>query len=73
MEYAEDEEPEQVVEQVLEADAQIPNIPVPRSSDGSVSGRHGLLSFTHIEVNDWTCSMNRMTAVGRSHTNVLQG
>lgn len=38
MEYAEDEEPDQVVEQVLEADAQIPNIPVPRSSDGSVSG-----------------------------------
>lgn len=37
MEYAEDDEPDQVVEQVLEANAQIPNIPVPRSSDGSVS------------------------------------
>lgn len=37
MEYAEDDEPEQIVEEeVLEASAQIPNIPVPRSSDGNV-------------------------------------
>ncbi|KAL6304513.1 Leo1-like protein-domain-containing protein [Sparassis latifolia] len=35
MEYAEGDEPEHVVEQVLEADAAIPNIPVPRSSDGN--------------------------------------
>ncbi|CAL1714991.1 unnamed protein product [Somion occarium] len=34
MEYAEDDEAEPVVEQVLEANAAIPNIPVPRSSDG---------------------------------------
>lgn len=37
MEYAEEDEPDQVVEEVLEASAQIPNIPVPRSSDGNVS------------------------------------
>lgn len=38
LEYAEDDEPEQVVEEeVLEASAQIPNIPVPRTSDGNVS------------------------------------
>jgi RNA polymerase-associated protein LEO1 len=37
MEYAEDDEPEQIVEEeVLEASAQIPNIPVPRSTDGNV-------------------------------------
>lgn len=36
MEYAEEEEPDQVVEEVLEASAQVPNIPVPRSSDGTV-------------------------------------
>ncbi|KAI0350669.1 hypothetical protein OH77DRAFT_1506878 [Trametes cingulata] len=35
MEYAEEDEPEPVVEQRLEADVAIPNIPVPRSSDGS--------------------------------------
>ncbi|GJE91156.1 Leo1 domain-containing protein [Phanerochaete sordida] len=36
LEYAEEDEPEQdiVEEEVLEASAQIPNIPVPRSSDG---------------------------------------
>lgn len=40
LEYAEDDEPEQVVEEeVLEASAQIPNIPVPRTSDGNVSTR----------------------------------
>lgn len=38
LEYAEDEEPDPVVEeQVLEASALIPNIPVPRSTDGNVS------------------------------------
>ena len=37
MEYAEEEEVEQPAEQVLlEATAAIPNIPVPRSSDGNV-------------------------------------
>lgn len=36
LEYAEDEEPEPVVEHRLEADVAIPNIPVPRSSDGNV-------------------------------------
>ncbi|KAI8974558.1 Leo1-like protein-domain-containing protein [Trametes punicea] len=37
MEYAEEDEPEQqVMEQRLEADVAIPNIPVPRSSDGAV-------------------------------------
>ena len=37
MEYAEEEEEEQPAEQVLlEATAAIPNIPVPRSSDGNV-------------------------------------
>ncbi|KAI0077714.1 Leo1-domain-containing protein [Panus rudis PR-1116 ss-1] len=35
MEYAEEDEPEPMVEQVLEASAAIPNIPVPRSSDGN--------------------------------------
>lgn len=37
LEYAEEDEPEQdiVEEEVLEASAQIPNIPVPRSSDGN--------------------------------------
>lgn len=40
MEYPEDDEPEPVVEQVLEANAAIPNIPVPRSSDGKVSWPH---------------------------------
>ncbi|KAI0666753.1 Leo1-like protein-domain-containing protein [Trametes maxima] len=35
MEYPEEDEPEPVVEQRLEADVAIPNIPVPRSSDGS--------------------------------------
>ncbi|KAI0629174.1 Leo1-like protein-domain-containing protein [Trametes polyzona] len=35
LEYAEEDEPEQVIEQRLEADVAIPNIPVPRSSDGS--------------------------------------
>ncbi|CDO75816.1 hypothetical protein BN946_scf184951.g14 [Trametes cinnabarina] len=36
MEYAEEDEPEQqLVEQRLEADVAIPNIPVPKSSDGS--------------------------------------
>ncbi|EMD38917.1 hypothetical protein CERSUDRAFT_112625 [Gelatoporia subvermispora B] len=35
MEYAEgDDEPEPIAEQVLEANAAIPNIPVPRTSDG---------------------------------------
>ena len=38
MEYAEDDEPEQTMEEAkLEAHANIPNIPVPRSSDGNVS------------------------------------
>ena len=50
MEYAEDEEPEQVVEQVLEADAQIPNIPVPRSSDGSVSVAHDPVSLRRLRL-----------------------
>lgn len=37
MEYGEeDEAPGMVVEQVQEADVAIPNIPTPRSSDGSV-------------------------------------
>ncbi|KAI0084462.1 Leo1-like protein-domain-containing protein [Irpex rosettiformis] len=36
MEYGEDDEPDPVVEEVLEASAQIPNIPVPRSTDGSL-------------------------------------
>lgn len=40
MEYAEDDEPEPMVEQVLEATAAIPNIPVPRSSDGNVCCGH---------------------------------
>ncbi|KAI1793578.1 Leo1-domain-containing protein [Ganoderma leucocontextum] len=35
LEYAEDDEPEPVVEHRLEADVAIPNIPVPRSSDGN--------------------------------------
>jgi RNA polymerase-associated protein LEO1 len=39
MEYEEDDEPDPVVEEVLEANAQIPNIPVPRSADGSVSNQ----------------------------------
>ena len=37
LEYAEDEDPEPVVEHRLEADVAIPNIPVPRGSDGNVS------------------------------------
>jgi RNA polymerase-associated protein LEO1 len=36
MEYPEPEEPGIVVEQVREANVLIPNIPVPRSSDGEV-------------------------------------
>ena len=36
MEYLEPEEPGVVVEQVREASVPIPNIPVPRSSDGQV-------------------------------------
>ncbi|TBU43989.1 Leo1-like protein-domain-containing protein [Dichomitus squalens] len=35
LEYAEDDEPEPVIEHRLEADVAIPNIPVPRSSDGN--------------------------------------
>ncbi|KAI0820363.1 Leo1-like protein-domain-containing protein [Trametes gibbosa] len=35
LEYAEEDEPDHVLEQRLEADVAIPNIPVPRSSDGS--------------------------------------
>ncbi|KAL1943097.1 hypothetical protein VTO73DRAFT_4768 [Trametes versicolor] len=35
LEYAEEDEPEQVLEQRLEADVAIPDIPAPRSSDGS--------------------------------------
>lgn len=43
MEYAEDEEPDQTMEESkLEAHANIPNIPVPRSSDDSVSPRRYL-------------------------------
>ncbi|OCH87371.1 Leo1-domain-containing protein [Obba rivulosa] len=34
MEYAEGDEPEPPIEQLLEANAAIPNIPVPRTSDG---------------------------------------
>ena len=52
MEYAEDDEPDQVVEQVLEANAQIPNIPVPRSSDGNVSFGHELMPLCHSELNE---------------------
>lgn len=37
MEYAELENDQHVVEQVVEANAAIPNIPVPKSSDGNVS------------------------------------
>ena len=38
MEYAEEDEPEQTMEESkLEAHANIPNIPVPKSSDGKVS------------------------------------
>ncbi|OBZ74215.1 RNA polymerase-associated protein LEO1 [Grifola frondosa] len=38
MEYAEEDEPEHIVEeQVLEASAAIPNIPVPSASDGDIS------------------------------------
>lgn len=37
LEYAEEDEPDQTIEEeVLEAVAQIPNIPVPRNSDGNV-------------------------------------
>ncbi|KAI0343082.1 Leo1-domain-containing protein [Trametopsis cervina] len=36
MEYAEEDEPDPIVEEVLEASAQIPNIPVPRSTDGKL-------------------------------------
>lgn len=43
MEYAEDGDAEPVVEQVLEASATIPNIPVPSSSDGNVSYSHFFL------------------------------
>ena len=42
LEYLEPEEPGVVVEQVREADVLIPNIPVPRSSDGDVCN----ISFT---------------------------
>lgn len=38
MEYAEEDEPDQAMEESkLEAHANIPNIPMPRSSDGNVS------------------------------------
>ena len=37
MEYAEPEDSEPVVEHVVEANAAIPNIPVPKSSDGNAS------------------------------------
>lgn len=37
MEYAEDDEPDQTTEESkLEAHANIPNIPIPRGSDGNV-------------------------------------
>lgn len=48
MEYPEDDEPEPVVEQVLEANAAIPNIPVPRSSDGKVSGHTFPLLYVRV-------------------------
>jgi RNA polymerase-associated protein LEO1 len=37
MEYEEADEPNQVVQEILEASVQIPNIPLPKSSDGDVS------------------------------------
>ena len=52
MEYEEDDEPDPVVEEVLEASAQIPNIPVPRSTDGSVSKLWSLFSLDHREFNE---------------------
>lgn len=36
LEYDEDEEPQDII-QLREADVQIPNVPVPKSSDGDVS------------------------------------
>lgn len=45
LEYAEEDDPDPVIEQVLEANAAIPNIPVPRSSDGNVSLVFLLLFF----------------------------
>lgn len=52
MEYGEDDEPDPVVEEVLEASAQIPNIPVPRSADGSVSLPSFLGSLNHRKSNE---------------------
>ncbi len=52
MEYGEDDEPDPVVEEVLEASAQIPNIPVPRSTDDSVSTQLCLVSLDHRKVNE---------------------
>lgn len=37
MEYAEDDGPEPPIAQLVEADVAMPNIPIPRSSDGNVS------------------------------------
>ena len=52
MEYGEDDEPDPVVEEVLEASAQIPNIPVPRSADGSVSLPSFLGPLNHRKSNE---------------------
>lgn len=51
LEYEEADEPNPVFEQILEAAVQIPNIPLPKSSDGNVStqsvlgGRTVLITF----------------------------
>lgn len=49
MEYAEEDEPEPMVEQVLEATAAIPNIPVPKSSDGNVRPCQNLSSKRNVD------------------------
>jgi RNA polymerase-associated protein LEO1 len=37
LEYEEEDQPEPVFEQILEAAVEIPNIPLPKSTDGDVS------------------------------------
>ena len=75
MEYAEEDEPEQTMEEAkLEAHANIPNIPVPRSSDGNVSPLVDSSSDGHrMPLCVATVFINPFSALGYSYTKFSQG
>lgn len=74
LEYEEDDEPDPIVEEeVLEASAQIPNIPVPRSTDGNVSVLHYRTAYPLWAQRNLTMLTRPLLALGHPYTQFHQG